>query len=222
MNKLVIAAAAVAVIGAGAYFFTAPAGSNQTAFAAAEAQTTAADVDVSSIQEMIMGSEDAPITVVEYASYTCPHCASFHANAFKELKANYIDTGKVKFVYREVYFDRPGLWASMIARCGANTQRFFGVSDILYTSQREWTGSGDAAAIAGSLRTIGLSAGLTADDVDACMQDAEKAQNLVGWFQKNADADDISSTPSFVIDGEKFSNMSYADFAATLDAKLEN
>ena len=66
---------------------------------------------------MMQGSADAKVEIIEYASYTCPHCASFHAGPYKDLKKDYVDTGKVKFVYREVYFDRFGLWASMIARC---------------------------------------------------------------------------------------------------------
>ncbi|MGB1209346.1 MAG: thioredoxin domain-containing protein, partial [Paracoccaceae bacterium] len=76
---------------------------------AANAQSATSEPPV--VQDMILGNPDAPIEVIEYASYTCPHCASFHANQFKQLKENYIDTGKIKFVYREVYFDRPGLWA---------------------------------------------------------------------------------------------------------------
>ena len=70
------------------------------------------------IPDMEMGSDDAPITIIEYASYTCPHCASFHKNVFPSLRKNYIETGKVKFIYREVYFDGPGRWAALLARCG--------------------------------------------------------------------------------------------------------
>jgi len=179
-----------------------------------------ATADVSAIQEMVLGDENAPIEVIEYASYTCPHCASFHASQFKKIKENYIDTGKVRFVYREVYFDRFGLWASMIARCGGNTDRFFGISDLIYEKQREWTATGDPSVIVDELRKIGKTAGLDDAALDACMQDADMAQSLVTWFQTNADRDGINSTPSFIIDGEKTSNMSYEDFAALLDAKL--
>ena len=83
----------------------------------AQAQT-ATEIDTSSVIEMTIGAEDAPIEMIEYASYTCPHCGKFHTDVFKKLKQNYIDTGKVRFTYREVYFDRYGLWASMVARCG--------------------------------------------------------------------------------------------------------
>lgn len=171
------------------------------------------------IPDMVMGADDAPIEIVEYASYTCPHCASFHAGPFKQLKENYIDTGKVRFVYREVYFDRFGLWASMVARCGEGA-RFFEISDMIYEKQREWTASGDPATISAELQKLGKIAGLDQATLDACMSDGGFAQSLVNWFQANAERDGINSTPSFLIDGEKYANMSYAQFASVLDEKL--
>jgi len=69
------------------------------------------------IPDMVLGSADAPVEMIEYASFTCPYCARFHADVWPQLKADYIESGKVRFIYREVYFDRFGLWASMIARC---------------------------------------------------------------------------------------------------------
>ena len=74
---------------------------------------------------------DAPIKIVEYASFTCPHCARFHKEAYGRLKSEYIETGKVHFTMREVYFDRYGLWAALIARCGGD-MKYFGIHDMLY------------------------------------------------------------------------------------------
>jgi protein-disulfide isomerase len=182
----------------------------------ARAQDATATAD---IPDMVLGQPDAPVTIIEYASFTCPHCAEFSATVFPEIRKNYIDTGKVRFVIREVYFDRFGLWASMVARCGGQ-MRFFGVSDMLFAKQKEWTEGGDPAAIAGNLRRLGLSAGITADQLDACLQDGDNAQALVAWYEKNAKDDNIEATPSFIIDGEKYSNMSYQDFAKVLDEKL--
>lgn len=180
----------------------------------------AQDAEAPAIIEMAQGADDAPVEIVEYASYTCPHCASFHANQYGELKANYIDTGKVRFIYREVYFDRFGLWASMVARCGGE-ERFFGITDMLYAQQREWLAGGqDPALIADNLRRIGLTAGIDAEQMDACMADGAQAQALVSWYEENAAADDVRGTPSFLINGEKHSNMTYADFAAIIDAEL--
>ena len=173
----------------------------------------------SDVLDMVQGSEDAKVEIIEYASYTCPHCASFHAGPYKDLKKDYIETGKVKFIYREVYFDRFGLWASMIARC-AGPDRFFGVTDLLFKEQSLWTRAGDPAAIVKELRKIGLKAGLDDEKLDACLNDAENAQALVTWYQENAERDNVRSTPSFLINGEPYSNMNYADFSKIIDEKL--
>ncbi|MCP1168698.1 DsbA family protein [Limimaricola litoreus] len=171
------------------------------------------------IVEMAQGAEDAPVTVMEYASYTCPHCANWHEESYPQLK-DYIDEGKVRFVYREVYFDRPGLWASMIARCGGE-QKFFGVSDMLYEQQRDWAAGGDPAAIATKLREIGLKAGLEEAQLEACLTDGDKAQELVNWFEQNAEEDGINSTPTFLINGEKYANMAWPDMAEIIDGLIE-
>ena len=180
-----------------------------------------ADVDTSTIVDMVQGAEDAPVTIVEYASYTCPHCASFHEGPYKQLKKDYIDTGKVKFVYREVYFDRYGLWASMIARC-SGPEKFFGITDMIFAGQADWTRAGDPSSIVGELRKIGRLAGIEGDTLEACLQDGAKAQTLVSWYQEHAEADGITATPSFVINGKKVANQSYADFSAVIDTELGN
>ena len=171
------------------------------------------------ITEMALGPQEAKVTVIEYASFTCPHCATFHTGPFQRLKADYIDTGKVRFVYRDVYFERFGLWGALVARCDGGRDKFFGISDMLYEKQREWT-QGEPAAIADNLRRIGKLAGIEPDAVEACLNDRDKVQALVAWYQANAEADEINSTPSFVINGQKYSNMAYDEFKAILDEKL--
>lgn len=185
---------------------------------AAFAQTS--DGAVPEVIEMVQGDPDAPVEVIEYASFTCPHCASFHANQYKLLKSNYIETGKIRFVYREVYFDRPGLWASMIARCSDDPNFFFAFSELLYTEQRAWLASGDPATIIEDLRTLAKTAGLDDATLDACLSDGPKAEALFTWYQENAERDGIRSTPSFLIDGRNYSNMAYDEFADILDEKL--
>lgn len=179
-----------------------------------------ASTEAPQVVEMRLGNPDATVTVVEYASFTCPHCANFHGSVFKDLKANYIDTGKINFIYREVYFDRFGLWAAMMARCGGE-MRYFGIAEMLYSGQKDWIGSGDPNEIVGNLRRIGKTAGITDAELDACFNDSAMAEALVASYRENATKDDINSTPSFVINGTKYSNMNYADFAALLDEKLE-
>ena len=214
MNKSVlssVAVVAVVAIAGGAWFMNRDAAPETVA-----ATTEAAQFDV---VEMIQGNRDSAVQVVEYASYTCPHCASFHSDQYPQIKENYIDTNLIGFTYREVYFDQPGLWASMVARCGGE-MRFFGISSILYEQQQDWARAGDGAAISNALRNIGKVAGLSDADLDACMTDADQAQELMAWYRSNADRDDVQGTPSFLINGEKYPNMNYADFAAVLDEKL--
>lgn len=223
MSRNLILVALVAVLGAGAWLTLAPQPSTpnrdaqaQALLGAANAQT-AEEVDTSSVVEMTLGNPDAPVTVIEYASYTCPHCATFHTGPFKQLKADYIDTGKIQFIYREVYFDRYGLWASAIARCAGTDAAFFGISDMVYSTQSEWTRAGEPVAIVDELRKIGRLAGLGQDQLEACLNDQDKLRTLVAWYQKNADADGIRSTPSFVINGTMYNNMSYAEMAELID-----
>ena len=183
------------------------------------AQDTTADAAAVEITDFSIGSPDAKVQVTEYASFTCPHCANFHAAVWPQLKADYIDTGKVRFTYREVYFDRYGLWAAMVARCGGE-MRYFGIVDMLFDQQQDWAASDDPNVVVGKLRTIGKAAGLDDASLDACLKDGAKAEAMVAHFESNMEADGVEGTPTFIIDGEKHSNMSYDDMKSILDAKL--
>jgi protein-disulfide isomerase len=171
------------------------------------------------VREMSMGDPNAPVTLVEYAMFTCPHCAAFAQDVLPKIKENYIDTGKVRLVFREVYFNKPALWAAMIARC-APADRYFGVVDALFATQASWASETDPQAMLGKLYGVGRQAGLTDAEMDACMQDRAMAEALVAEYQKNAAADAVDATPTFLINGEKVSNMSYEELAAKLDAAL--
>lgn len=171
---------------------------------------------VPEVLDMAIGDEDAPVTMIEYASFTCPHCKRFHEEVFGEIKTNYIETGKVRFIQRDVYFDRLGLWAAMLARCDGG-ERFFGISDILFRKQQEWTTGDDGAVIVQNLMRIGRLAGMNDDVMNECMQDGAKAQALVDTYQKNSEKDSITSTPSFIINGKSYGNMTYDDFAEVFD-----
>ncbi|MFN6951175.1 MAG: DsbA family protein [Albidovulum sp.] len=223
MSKTYLVAAALTLAVVGGMFWmkrgTAPQAPSVSI--AADAQEATVSSEVAAAPDMILGNLDAPVEVIEYASFTCPHCAHFHETVFGKLKANYIDTGKVKFVYREVYFDKFGLWAGMVARCGG-PEKYFPISDMIYDTQKQWIGDGEANVIADNLRKIGLKAGLTRESLDACLNDDAKAKAMVAAYQANATRDGIDSTPSFVIDGQKYANMSYEEFSEILDAKLAN
>ena len=182
-------------------------------------ETAPATAAVDAIQDFSIGVPDAKVQIIEYASFTCPHCARFHEEVFGKLKADYIDTGKVRFTYREVYFDRYGLWAAMMARCGGE-MRYFGITDILFSTQNEWAASEDPAAVVANLKKIGRTAGMDDAALDACMKDGATAEALVAHFEKNFTADGVEGTPTFFINGVKHSNMGYDDLKALIEAEL--
>ncbi len=221
LSRLAPAAIALAVAGGVGWWALSPSGTSGLPQVAgpAEAQS-ATEADFVRVPDMALGDPDAPVTVIEYASFTCPHCATFHANVLPQLKETFVDTGQVRWIKREVYFDRPGLWAAMLARCG-DDNRYFPMVDMIYGAQRDWAASNDPAAIAEALRTLGRRTGLSNDEVDACLQDADQAQAMVAVYQHHATEHDISSTPSFVIDGERHSNMGYEAFSDLLRARLD-
>ncbi|MBY6082925.1 DsbA family protein [Ruegeria arenilitoris] len=221
MSRIATVICAAVALAAGGYWLTQSPSTVPVPQLVGSAEAQNADLDTSIIVEMVQGAEDAPVEIIEYASYTCPHCANFHQGPYKQLKKEYIDTGKVKFIYREVYFDRYGIWASMVARCGG-PEKFFGITDLIYQGQSEWTRAGGPAEIVEELRKIGRLAGLSNDQLEACLQDGTKAQTLVAWYQKNAEKDGIQATPSFVVNGKKVDNQSYDELKALIEKELGN
>jgi protein-disulfide isomerase len=226
MRKNLLIAAVVAIAAFGGFMMVS--GDTKTALSsplvgianAEDAAAPATAETLPAVPDMVMGKADAPVTVVEYASFTCPHCGNFHRTVFDEFRKNYIDTGKVRFVYREVYFDKFGLWAGMIARCGGE-MKYFGIADLLYTTQKEWIGDAQEATIADNLRKTGLKAGIGKDQLDACLNDQVMAKAMVANFQKQSTEDGVEATPTFIINGEKHSGeMSYEEFAKLLDTAL--
>ena len=185
---------------------------------AATAQETAPETPVE-VKDFTLGNPDAPVKITEYASFTCSHCAAFHATTFKPLKAEFIDTGKVEFTLREVYFDRYGLWAAMMARCGGD-MRYFGITDILFETQQEWAGSEDPNVVVENIKKIGRTAGMDDATLDACMKDGAMAEALVARFEENMKADGVEGTPTLFINGTKHANMDYAGLKSLIEAEL--
>lgn len=169
--------------------------------------------------DMAIGAPEAKVTIIEYASFSCPHCANFHADVFPRLKADYIDTGRVRLIHREVFFDRYAFWAGLVARCGG-PERYFGIAGLIYEGQAEWSRAQDPVAAAAALRRIGLVAGLEAERVDACMRDAEGAQALYDRAEADVKADAVEATPTLFVNGTKHRNMPYEELRAVIDAAL--
>lgn len=187
----------------------------------AEAPAPEAPTGLTLLDDVVMGSPDAPVTVYEYSSFTCPHCKSFHLDVLPQFKADYIDTGKVRLVYREVYFDRPGLWAALVARCGGD-MRYFGIVDMLFQKQRDWIGDGQGPTIAANLRGIGLASGLTDAEMDVCLTDGAGAQALIDRYEGSMEEYDITGTPTLIVNGKKVTQASFEALSEAVDAALES
>ncbi len=173
------------------------------------------------VEDFTLGDVNAPVKMIEYASFTCGHCGNFHNDTFKDFRTKYIDTGKVHFTYREVYFDRYALWAGLLARCGGEA-RYFGLVDLIYQTQAEWSRAGDPVDVATALQKLGLQAGLDQETLDACMQDAPLAEALVARYRQNAERDNVTGTPTFIIDGESYSgNRNLEQLSVIIDAALD-
>ncbi len=172
--------------------------------------------------EMSKGNDDAPVVFVEYASLTCPACAAFHSNVYPQLNKEYIETGKVKFIHREIYFDKAGLWAALTARCTNEVNRYFGMLDLLYSEQPIWSRNESSDKIVESLLKISTKSGIGKAKAISCLEDQEKALDLVNEFQFYVNKDAIESTPTFIINGKKYANRPYDELKKIIDKELGN
>jgi len=170
------------------------------------------------MSEMSLGKDDAPVTMVEYSSLGCPHCAAFHFETLPKIKAEYIDTGKLRLVYRDFPLGTPALAAAMIARC-AGRDRYFGFVELLFRSQSQWSQSNNPLeAIARVVRFGGMS--------EADINDCLKYQPLLESIRKGAETANeklkIDSTPSFIIGSEVISGaLPYEHFKKAIDKALK-
>lgn len=169
------------------------------------------------MKEMVLGNKDARVTVIEYASLGCPHCANFHSGTFVDVKRDYIDTGKIKFIYRDFPLGRPALAAAMIARCAGST-KYFGMIDIFFRSQQQWSRAENPLL---ALTKIARFGGMSEADVTACLQNQELLVHIQTEAAKGETDHKINATPSFVINGETISGgMPYEKFKDLLDKAL--
>ena len=146
--------------------------------------------------DMALGDEKAPCTIIEYASMTCPHCAAFHMNTFPELKKRYIDTGKVRFIFREFPLDQLALAAFLLARC-AGPEKYFPMIDTLFQLQKEWLVQKPLAP----LLAIAKQAGMSEQAFNECLQD-QKLIDGIEDVRQRAMKLNVQSTPSFFINGK--------------------
>jgi protein-disulfide isomerase len=154
-----------------------------------------------SLPDMALGPADAKVTITEYASMTCPHCAAFNDQVFPKIKAEFIDTGKVRYVFREFPLDIKAAAGSMLSRCIANgdPSKYFAVTDLLFKSQADWVMKNTTE----SLSRIGKQAGLSQQQVDDCLKDQALLDKIAADQKYASEVLKVDSTPTFFINGDK-------------------
>jgi len=167
------------------------------------------------LPDIVQGKADAPVTIIEYASMTCPHCARFHAETYPTLRDKYINTGKVRFILREFPLDPRAAAAFMLARCSGDGDKRTAVIDLLFNAQESWAYSDTPLdALANLMKQTGMSS----KEFEACLND-QKLYNKVVKERDDAGKDfNIDATPTFFINGVKYSGeMSVAALSKILD-----
>ena len=150
------------------------------------------------IGDKTLGPADAKVTIVEYASATCPHCATFHTTTFQEVKKEFIDTGKVRFISREFPLDDLALAAFMIARCVPD-DKYFPMLDTIYETQKTWAGQNART----ELLKMAKLAGLSEADFDKCLKDEALAKSILAIREDGAKKYGVDATPTLYINGKK-------------------
>ena len=209
-------------IAAVAAALAAPLWSTPAAAQDAPATANAAKIE---IVDMAMGKADAPVTIIEYASFTCPHCAAFEAEVFPEIKKNYIDTGKVRFILREFPFDPRAAAAFMLARCNpqdttklTEAAQYFPMISMLMKQQETWAGAQDGRE---ALLQMSKLAGFTQESFQACLTNQKLLDDVNAVRERGAKDFGVAATPTFLINGKRYSgDMSVDTMSALIDSML--
>jgi len=188
---------------------------------AAMAQSASDVAKPVSLPDMVLGPANAPVTITEFASMTCPHCAAFNEQVFPKIKAEFIDTGKVRYIFREFPLDIKAAAGSMLSRCIAkdDANKYFAVTDLLFKTQADWVMKNTTE----SLMRIGKQAGLTQPQVEACLKDQSLLDKIAADQKYAAEVLKVDSTPTFFINGEKIKGeTSFEEFDKRIKALLKS
>ena len=168
--------------------------------------------------DVFYGKADAPVTIVEYASLTCPHCANFHMNILPDLKKGPVAEGKARIIYRDFPLDGLALRASALARCGGPERRL-AILDLLFQSQGAWARNSDPL---GALVQIGKLAGLKEEASRACMEDRGMFDRIIAEAQEGESKHKVRSTPSFVIGDQLYrGGMTAQDMIEVIEERVQ-
>ncbi|MCH9808802.1 MAG: DsbA family protein [Alphaproteobacteria bacterium] len=170
------------------------------------------------LPELSVGPKDAKVTIVEYASMTCPHCSRFHNEIYPKIKEKYVDTGKARIVFREFPLDNLAAAASMLARC-AGEGKELAMVDVLFSKMDEWAYVRDKPVPA--LFELAKQAGFTKEKFETCLKDQALLDKLLAQKQRAVKEFSVSSTPSFFINGKPFKqSQTIENFSKEIDALL--
>jgi protein-disulfide isomerase len=187
----------------------------------AMAQDAADVAKPGSLPDMALGPADAAVTIIEYASMTCPHCAAFTENVFPKIKSEYIDTGKVRYVFREFPLDIKAQAGSMLARCIAkgDAGKYFAVVDILFKQQGEWVMKNTTE----TLMRVGKQAGLSQQAVEDCLKDQTLVDKLEADQKYASEVLKVNSTPTFFVNGKMIKGeTSFEEFDKRIKSLLKS
>jgi protein-disulfide isomerase len=170
------------------------------------------------LKDIVMGKAEAPVTIVEYASMTCPHCAHFATTTLPTIKEKYIDTGKAKLILREFPFDPRASAAFMLARC-APEERYYPLVEVLFKQQEQWAGAANAEE---PLLQISKLAGFTQESFKACLTNQKLLDDVNAVRERGANEFGVNATPTFFINGTRYSGaLSVDEMSAIIDGLLK-
>lgn len=193
--RLVLACVAFVLLGVGVYFAAARGLLPFGAKPASSPEVSEKAKALPPLPEQVLGDPNAPLTVIEYASATCPHCAQFHRDVFPEFKKAFVDTGKVKFIFREFPLDNVAIAAFMVARC-VDTKQYFPFLGVIFDRQREWVLNDPRESL---FKIAQVTAGLEREKFEACLGDEALAQRVLDVRTRGEREHGIRSTPSFMV-----------------------
>ena len=174
-----------------------------------------------SLPDMALGPANASVTITEYASMTCPHCAAFNETVFPKIKSEYIDTGKVRYVFREFPLDIKAAAGSMLSRCIAkdDSGKYFAVTDMLFRQQNDWVMKNTTETLA----RIGKQAGLSQQAVEDCLKNQGLLDKIAADQKYAAEVLKVDSTPTFFVNGEKIKGeTSFEEFDKKIKSLLKS
>lgn len=216
MIRKILLSTAIAIIASSAFAATSP--TDKIVEKAAEQKPSKEEILKIKPDEIVLGDKDAKVTIIEYASMSCSHCAHFKNDIYPKLKEQYIDTGKIKFVFRDFPLDEPGLKAAMIGRC-VSVDKFDKFNQAIFSTQENWAPKKNYLEILSNIAKLG---GMKGDEFDACIANKDIENKIMESRLNASTVLQVNSTPTFFINGEEYKGANGIEFfSKIIDPLLE-